>query len=104
MDELNLFIEYYSKYIVSIIWQRYVLTLHLTHANYFKDANKSGSCLLVVAAHSHVIESYQSSLSFDPLVMPNIGTLILLYFANTYSIILDWTEGRQSLDTCQIHV
>ena len=40
MDELNLFIEYYSKYIVSIIWQRYVLTLHLSHANCCKDANE----------------------------------------------------------------
>ena len=33
IDELNLFVEHYLKYIVSIIWQRYVLTLHLSHAN-----------------------------------------------------------------------
>ena len=46
----------------------------------------SGGCLLVAAAHSYIIESYQSSLSFNPLTMPNVGTLILLYFANTYGI------------------
>ena len=39
MDELNLFIELYSKYIVSIVWQRYVLTLHLSHTNCCKDPN-----------------------------------------------------------------
>ena len=46
----------------------------------------SGSYLLVAAAHSYIIESYQNSLSFDPLRMLNIEKLILLYFANTYGI------------------
>ena len=42
MDELNLFIEHYLKYIVSIIWQRYVLTLHLSHTKCWKAFNFSG--------------------------------------------------------------
>ena len=51
MDELNLFIEHYSKYIVSIIWQRYVLTLHLFHANCCKAFNISGSCCQFAPTH-----------------------------------------------------
>ena len=39
MDELNLFIEHYSKYTVSIIWQTYVFTLHLFHINCSKAFN-----------------------------------------------------------------
>ena len=91
MGELNLFIEHYSKYIVSIIWQRYILTLHLSHANCCKALNASCSCcqfFSYMLCNFYLIESYQSSLIFNPLVMLNIGTLILLYFANTYGIIL----------------
>ena len=39
MDELNLFIDYHTKYIVSIIWARHVLTLHLSHTNCCKLGN-----------------------------------------------------------------
>ena len=46
----------------------------------------SGGYLLVAAAHSYIIESYQNSLSFNPLVILTIGTLILLYFAHMYGI------------------
>ena len=55
MDELNLFIEHYSKYIVSIIWQRYVLTLHLSHSNCWKAFYFSGSNWIVAAACSYII-------------------------------------------------
>ena len=36
MDYLNLFIDYHYKSIVSIIWGRHILTLHLSHANWRK--------------------------------------------------------------------
>ena len=83
MDELNLFIEYYSKYIVSIIWQRYVLTLHLSHTNCCKSCNASGSCCQFAPTCYviHLIESYQNSSKVKPFQMLNNGTLILLYFA-----------------------
>ena len=39
MDELILFVEHYSKYIVSTIWVRYVLTLSLSHVICWKANN-----------------------------------------------------------------
>ena len=83
MDELNLFIDYNSKYIVSIIWPRYVLTLHLSHTNCCKSCNASGSCCQFAPTCYviHLIESYQSSSRIKPFRMLNNGTLILLYFA-----------------------
>ena len=56
MDELNLFIEHYSKYIVSIIWQRYILTLHLSHNNCPKSGNASLPALLAASMLLHVMQ------------------------------------------------
>ena len=83
MDELNQFIEYYSKYIVSVIWQRYVLTPHLSHANCCKPCNASDSCCQFAPTCYviHLVESYQDSSKVKPFRMLNNGTLILLYFA-----------------------
>ena len=39
VDELNLFIDYHMKYIVSIIWARHILTLHLSNANCCKPSS-----------------------------------------------------------------
>ena len=69
MDELNPFIEHYLKYIVSIIWQRYILTLHLSHTNCWKAFNLSGSCCQFCSymlCNFYLIESYQTSLKLSP--------------------------------------
>ena len=81
MDELNLFIEHYSKYIVSIIWARHVLTLHLSHANWGKLKFslywqlQESSCTL---CNFYQTESYQTFSSCNPLSMQYEETLILL--------------------------
>ena len=92
MYELKLFIDYYLKYTVSIIWQRYILTLHLSHTNWLKVSTASlltaGRSCKYASAH-YAIKSYQSSSRCNPFSMPIIGMLILLYFiCYTYSIIL----------------
>ena len=82
MDELNLFIDYHTKCIVSIIWARHVLTLHLSHANWCKpNFPYTGSCknALCMLYNFSQIESYQTFLSCNPLLMDDEETLILLY-------------------------
>ena len=79
MDELILFIEHYSKYIVSINWQRCVLTLLLSHANCCNP-------VVAVAPAHYAIESYQTSLKLNPFLMLIIGTLNLLYFIIFYRV------------------
>ena len=72
MDELNLFIDYHYKSIVSIIWARHVLTLHLSHANWGKLKHslywplQERSCTL---CNFYQIESYQTFSSCNPLSM-----------------------------------
>ena len=39
MEELIPFIEYYSNYIVSTIWERCILSLYLSHVNCWKANN-----------------------------------------------------------------
>ena len=73
MDELNLFINYHTKYIVSIIWARHVLTLHLSNANCCKPGSatlywqlQEDSCML---CNFYQIRSYQTFSSCNPLLM-----------------------------------
>ena len=84
MDELNLFIDYHYKSIVSIVTARHVLTLHLFPANWRKpklshywQLLQERSCAL---CNFYQIESYHSSLRCNPVSMQINGTLILLYF------------------------
>ena len=83
MDELNLFIEHYSKYIVWIIWARCILSHHLPHTNWLRSAMllywqlQVHSCML---CNLNQIESYQTSSRCNPLSMQVVGTLILLYY------------------------
>ena len=69
MDELNIFIDYHYKSIVSIIWARHALTLHLSHANWGKLKLslywqlQECSCML---CNLYQIESYHSSLKLSP--------------------------------------
>ena len=53
MDELNLFIDYHTKYTVSIIWARYILTLHLSNTN----CCKLGSATLYWQLQEHYVTS-----------------------------------------------
>ena len=83
MDELNLFIDYHTKCIVTIIWARHVLTPHLSHANWCKPSFpytgscKNAPCML---CNFSKIESYHKLfLSCNPLSMDDEETLILLY-------------------------
>ena len=75
MDELNLFLDYHYKSIVSIIWARHVLTLHLSHANWRKlklshywQLQKC-SCTL---CNFYQIESYHSSSKLSPFQCNNM--------------------------------
>ena len=82
MDELNLFIDYHYKSIVSIIRARHILTLHLFPANCRKLKHshwqlQERSCML---CNFYQIESYHSSSRCNPVSMQINGTLILLYF------------------------
>ena len=82
MDYLNLFIDYHYKSIVSIIWARHILTLHLSHANWRKLKLshywqlQERSCTL---CNFYQIESYHTFSSCNPLSMEDEETLILLY-------------------------
>ena len=83
MDELNLFIDYHTKCIVSIIWARHVLTLHLSHDNWCKPSFPyTGSCknALCMLCNFSQIESYQTFSSCNPPSMEDEETLILLYY------------------------
>ena len=83
MDELNLFIDTIRNTLCPTIWQRFVLTLHLSHANCWKAFNLSGSCCQFCSymlCNFYLIESYQNSTKLNPYWMLIIGTLILLYF------------------------
>ena len=51
MDNLNIFIDYHYKSIVSIIRARHILTLHLFPANYIKLKLLTGSCCKNTPAH-----------------------------------------------------
>ena len=72
MDELNLFIDYHYKSIVSIIWTRHVITLHLSHTNWRKLKLslywqlQECSCML---CNFYQIESYQTYSNCNPLSM-----------------------------------
>ena len=72
MDELNLFIDYHTKYTVSIIWARHILTLHLSHTNWGKPKLslywqlQECSCML---CNFYQIESYQTFSICNPLSM-----------------------------------
>ena len=82
MDELNLFIDYHYKSIVSIIWARHVLTLHLSHTNWRK-LKLSHCCQLqehsFMLFNFYQIESYHTFSGCNPLLMEDEETLILLY-------------------------
>ena len=82
MDELNLFINYNLKYIVSISDRGASLLCTCPMLTVVSPA------MLLVAAVSfaptcyviHLIESYQSFSKLNPFQMLINGTLILLYF------------------------
>ena len=82
MDYLNLFIDYHYKSIVSIIWARHILTLHLSHANWRKLKLshywqlQEHSCTL---CNFYQVESDHTFSSCNPLSMEDEETLILLY-------------------------
>ena len=87
MDNLNLFIDYHYKSIVSIIRERHVLTLHLSTANCRRKLT-TGCCCKNVAAlyythyaiYFYQIESIPQFLKLWPISMHFDGTLTLLYF------------------------
>ena len=90
---LHLFIEHHYKYIVSIIRERHVLTLHLSTANW-RIKLTTGCCCKNVAAHYAIyfclVESIPQFLELWPISMHFHGTsnFTLLYRnATTYGII-----------------
>ena len=95
---LHLFIEHHYKYIVSIIRERHVLTLHLSTANCRRKLT-TGCCCKNVAAHYCIcyaiyfclVESIPQLLELWPISMHSHGpsSFTLLYRnATTYGIIL----------------
>ena len=83
MDELNLFIDYHTKYIVSIIWARPSLLFTCPMLTGVSPATfplcwqlQECSCTL---CNFSQIESYQTFSSCNPLSMEDEETLILLY-------------------------
>ena len=92
MDNLNLFIDYHYKYIVSIIRVKHILTLHLSTANW-RIKLTIGCCCKNAAAHYAIffclVESIPQFLELWPSSMHFHGTsnFTLLYRnATTYGI------------------
>ena len=90
---LHLFIEHHYKYIVSIIRERHVLTLHLSTADW-RIKSTTGCCCKNAAAHYAIyfclVESIPQFLELWPISMRVHGTsnFTLLYRnATTYGII-----------------
>ena len=92
MDNLNLFIDYHYKSIVSIIRVKHILTLHLSTANW-RIKLTTGCCCKNAAAHYAIyfclVESIPQFLELWPISMHFHGTsnFTLLYRnATTYGI------------------
>ena len=92
MDNLNLFIDYHYKYIVSIIRVKHILTLHLSTANW-RIKLTTGCCCKNAASHYaisfYLVESIPQFLELWPIPMhvQGISNFTLLYRnATTYGI------------------
>ena len=87
MVKLNLFIEHHYKYMISIIRERHILTLHLSTAN-CRILTTTGCCCKNAAAItqcSHyvsfcLVESIPQFLELWPMPMHFELDLVLLYF------------------------
>ena len=97
MDNLNLFIDYHYKSIVSIIRERHVLTLHLSTANCRRKLTTGCCCKNTAvlyytryAIYFYQIESIPQFLELWPISMHFDGTNFTLLYRNatTYGIIV----------------
>ena len=90
MDNLNLFIDYHCKYIVSIIRVKHILTLHLSTANWRIKLTTGYCCKNVASCYAIsfcLVESIPQFLELWPIPMCVQGTsnFTLLYRnATTY--------------------
>ena len=94
MDNLNLFIDYHYKYIVSIIRERHILTLHLSTANCRRKLT-TGSCCnntdVRYVISFCLVESIPQFLKLWPISihLHGLSSFTLLHRnATTYGIIL----------------
>ena len=104
MDNLNLFIDYHYKYIVSIIRVKHILTLHLSTANWRIRLTTGCCCKNMPALHCPhcaiyfcLVESIPQLLELWPIPMRVQGTsnFTLLYRnATTYGITTQYGSGN----------